>query len=152
VNGPSVGLALDAASGSVSLGLAVQAASPAIFLDRDGAPMLLDADSGLMLDAGNTAHSNARIQILATGLGRVKPGWPTGLAAPLENPPAVAATVKAYLERAPVEVTRAILAPGYVGLYLIELQLPAIVNAGPAELYIAADGQESNRVRVYLQP
>jgi len=152
VNGPSVGLALDAASGSVSLGLAVQAASPAIFLDRDGAPMLLDADSGLMLDAGNTAHSNARIQILATGLGRVKPGWPTGLAAPLENSPAVAATVKAYLERAPVEVTRAILAPGYVGLYLIELQLPAIVNAGPAELYIAADGQESNRVRVYLQP
>lgn len=152
VNGPSVGLALDAASGSVSLGLAVQAASPAIFLDRDGAPMLLDADSGLMLDAGNTAHSNARIQILATGLGRVKPGWPTGLAAPLENSPAVAATVKAYLERAPVEVTRATLAPGYVGLYLIELQLPAIVNAGPAELYIAADGQESNRVRVYLQP
>jgi uncharacterized protein (TIGR03437 family) len=152
VNGPSVDLALGAASGNVSLGLAVQAASPAIFLDRDGAPMLLDADSGLMLDAGNTAHSNARIQILATGLGRVNPGWPTGLAAPLENPPAVAANVKAYLERAPVAVTRASLAPGYVGLYLIELQLPAIVNAGPAELYIAADGQESNRVRVYLQP
>lgn len=152
VNGPSVGLALDAASGRVSIGLAVQSASPAIFLDRDGSPMLLDADSGLMLDAGNTAHSNARIQILATGLGRVKPEWPTGLAAPLEKPPAVAATVKAYLDRGPVEVTRATLAPGYVGLYLVELQLPAILNAGPAELYIAADGQESNRVRVYLQP
>jgi uncharacterized protein (TIGR03437 family) len=152
VNGPSVGLALDAASGSVSIGLAVQAASPAIFLDRDGAPMLMDADSGLMLDASNTAHSNARIQILATGLGRVKPEWPTGLAAPLEKPPAVAASVKAYLDRGAVEVTRATLAPGYVGLYLIEFQLPAIVNAGPAELYIAADGQESNRVRVYLQP
>jgi uncharacterized protein (TIGR03437 family) len=152
VNGPSVGLALDAASGSVSIGLAVQPASPAIFLDRDGAPMLLDADTGLMLDASNTAHSNARIQILATGLGRVKPEWPTGMAAPLEKPPAVAAAVKAYLDRGAVEVTRATLAPGYVGLYLIELQLPAIVNAGPAELYIAADGQESNRVRVYLQP
>jgi photosystem II stability/assembly factor-like uncharacterized protein len=84
VNGPSVGLALDAASGSVSIGLAVQPASPAIFLDRDGAPMLLDADTGLMLDASNTAHSNARIQILATGLGRVKPEWTTGMAAPLE--------------------------------------------------------------------
>ena len=44
------------------------------------------------------------------------------------------------------------LAPGYVGLYLVELQLPALVNAGPAELYITADGQESNRVRLYLEP
>jgi len=113
---------------------------------------VLDADTGLMLDSATTAHSNTRIQILATGLGRVTPQWPTGLAAPLENPPAVAANVRAYLDRTPVEVTRATLAPGYVGLYLIELQLPALVNAGPAEFYISADGQESNRVRVYLEP
>jgi uncharacterized protein (TIGR03437 family) len=150
--GSSMGLALDASSGLVTVGLAVRPASPAIFIDRDGAPMLLDADTGLMLDAANTAHSNARIQILATGLGRVKPQWPTGLAAPLENPPAVIAKVQAYLDRAPIEVTRATLAPGYVGLYLIELQLPALVNAGPAELYLTADGQESNRVRVYVEP
>jgi len=30
--------------------------------------------------------------------------------------------------------------------------LPAIVNAGPAELYITADGQESNRVRIQIEP
>ena len=150
--GPSVALALDAASGPVSVDLSVRSASPAIFVDRDGAPMLLDADTGLMLDAGNTARSNARIQILATGLGRVRPEWPTGLAAPLENPPSVVAKVQAFLDRAPIEVTRATLAPGYVGLYLIELQLPALVNAGPAELYLTTDGQESNRVRVYVEP
>ena len=51
-----------------------------------------------------------------------------------------------------VHFERATLAPGYVGLYLIELQLPALVNAGPAEFYISADGQESNRVRVHLEP
>jgi uncharacterized protein (TIGR03437 family) len=152
VNGPSLGLALDAASGKVSVGLAVQPTSPAIFVDRDGAPMLLDADTGLMLDATNTAHSNARIQVLATGLGRVQPDWPTGLPAPLQSPPTVIATVKAYLEKVPVEVTRAMLAPGYIGLYLIELQLPALVNAGPAEIYITANGQESNHVRIYLEP
>jgi uncharacterized protein (TIGR03437 family) len=150
--GPSLGLALDSASGPVAVGLPVRPASPAIFVDRDGAPMLLDADTGLMLDATNTARSNARIQILATGLGRVKPQWLTGLAAPLENPPAVIAKVQAYLDRAPIEVTRATLAPGYVGFYLIELQLPALVNAGPAELYLTTDGEESNRVRVYLEP
>jgi uncharacterized protein (TIGR03437 family) len=152
VSGKSVALALDAAAGKVSVGLAVEPTSPAIFVDRDGAPMLMDADTGLMLDAGNTARSNSRIHVLATGLGRVTPNWPTGIPAPLENPPAVKAAVRAYLDRAPIEVTRAILAPGYVGFYVIELQLPALVNAGPAELYVTADGQESNRVRVYLEP
>jgi len=105
-----------------------------------------------MLDAANAARSNARIQVLATGLGRVRPDWPTGLAAPLENPPAVATAVKAYLDREPLEVTRATLAPGYIGLYLIELQLPELVNAGPADLYVTAGGQESNHVRIYLEP
>jgi uncharacterized protein (TIGR03437 family) len=152
VSGKSIDLALDATAGRVSVGLAVEPTSPAIFVDRDGAPMLLDGDSGLMLDAGNTAKSNSRIQILATGLGRVTPDWPTGMPAPLEKPPAVRATVRAYLDRVPVEVTRSLLAPGYVGLYLVELQLPAVVNAGPAEIYISADGQESNRVRIYLEP
>ena len=121
-------------------------------MNRDGSPMILDGDSGLMLDGRNTAHSGSRLQILATGLGKVRPEWPTGMAAPLENPPAVAASVKAYLDRVPVQVTRAALAPGYIGFYLIEVQLPALVNAGPAELYITADGQESNRVQVVLEP
>jgi len=42
--------------------------------------------------------------------------------------------------------------PGYIGFYLVEVQLSEIVNAGPAELYIEAGGQPSNRVRIYLQP
>jgi uncharacterized protein (TIGR03437 family) len=145
-------LALETRTGRFTLGLPVQAVSPAIFVNRDGSPMVLDGDSGLMLDGRNTAHSGSRLQILATGLGRVRPDWPTGMAAPLENPPVVAASVKAYLDRVPVQVTQAELAPGYIGFYLIEVQLPAIVNAGPAELYITADGQESNRVQVVLEP
>jgi uncharacterized protein (TIGR03437 family) len=148
----NLSLALQTGAGRFMLGLPVQAVSPAVFVNHDGSPMILDADTGLMLDGRTTAHSNARIEILATGLGKVEPGWPTGMAAPLENPPMVAASVKAYLDRVPVQVTRATLAPGYIGFYLIELQLPAIVNAGSAELYITAEGQESNRVQVVLEP
>jgi uncharacterized protein (TIGR03437 family) len=140
VNGPTVGLSLDAASGRISVGLAVQPASPAIFVDRDGAPIVLDADTGLMLDSATTAHSNSRIQILATGLGRVTPQWATGLAAPLENPPAVQANVRAFLDRAPVQVTRATLAPATWASITVELQLPALVNASRG-FYISADGQ-----------
>jgi uncharacterized protein (TIGR03437 family) len=148
----NLSLALDTRTGHFTLGLPVQAVSPAIFVNRDGSPMILDGDSGFVLDGRNTARSGARLQILATGLGKVRPDWPTGMAAPLENPPVVAATVKAYLDRLPVEVTRAALAPGYIGFYLIEVQLPEVVNAGPAELYISADGQESNKVQVLLEP
>jgi uncharacterized protein (TIGR03437 family) len=60
--------------------------------------------------------------------------------------------VKAWLDRAPVDITRAVLAPGYVGFYLIEVEIPKIVNFGPAELYVEAAGASSNRVRVYIEP
>jgi uncharacterized protein (TIGR03437 family) len=148
----SISLALESAGKQFALGVPVKDVSPAIFIDRSGAPMVLDADNGLMFDARNLARSGSRIQILTTGLGKVRPDWPTGMAAPLQQPPAVRATIAAYLDRAPIEVLSATLAPGYVGLYLVELRLPAIVNAGPAELYLTADGQESNRVRIQLQP
>ena len=122
-----------------------------IFVARDGSPMLLDADKGVMLDAATTAHSGTRIQILATGLGRVTPEWPTGVAAPLENAPRVAGKVRLFGPRS-VEVTRAELAPGYVGFYLVEITVPKISNYGPAELYVDVDGNASNRVRVYIEP
>ncbi len=125
--------------------------SPAIFVDPDGTPMILDADSGEMLDASKPARSGARIQILATGLGRVDPAWPTGAPGPSVNPPRVVAPLRAYLDQRQIEIGRAVLAP-YVGFYLIEIELPRIVNAGPAELYVEAAGQPSNHVRLYIEP
>lgn len=153
VQGSTLRVAIESRSGAaLQFGLALQTASPAIFLDRDGAPMVLDAESGVMLDALSPARSGNRIQILAAGMGKVRPEWPAGVAAPLEAPPAVVARVRAWLDRNPVDVTRAVLAPGYIGFYLIEIELPKIVNYGPAELYIEADGRESNRVRLYIEP
>ncbi len=148
-SGTNLALSLD---GLRAMDLPLRPTSPGIFVDRDGTPMLLDGDSGVLLDAMTPARSNGRVQVLATGLGRVQPEWPAGAPAPAGNTPRVVAQVKAYLDREPVEVTRAILAPGYVGFYLVEIQMPKIVNYGPAELYIEADGQGSNRVRVYIEP
>jgi hypothetical protein len=62
------------------------------------------------------------------------------LAAPLEDPPVVAASIRAHLDGSPVEATRAALAPGYIRFYLIEVQLPAITNAGVSELRIGGRG------------
>lgn len=150
--GTSLALAIEAAGGTLTFGLPLQTAAPAIFVDGEGAPMVLDADSGVLLDPMKPARSNSRIQILATGLGQVRPRWPSGIPAPAENTPAVVAPVRVLLDGAPVEVTRATLAPGYVGFYVVEIEIPKLVNAGPAELYLEVDGQPSNRVRVYIEP
>jgi uncharacterized protein (TIGR03437 family) len=150
--GNSVSLALQASDGRTILSpVPLEPAAPGILTDREGSPTVLDADTGLLLDAMNPAHSRARIQVLATGLGRVNPDWPTGLPGPTENPPQVAAKVQAFLDRQPVEVTRAVLAP-YIGFYLVELEVPKIVNYGPAELFLEVNGQGSNRVRIYIEP
>ena len=135
-------------SSSLPMGLT----APAIWVNPDGSPFLLDADN-FMLDAARRTHARARIQILATGLGAVRPYWEAGTPAPLENPPEVVTDVTAWLDGAPVQVTRrAVLAPGLIGFYLVEIEIPSIVNFGPAELYIEAEGQQSNHVRVYIEP
>jgi uncharacterized protein (TIGR03437 family) len=150
--GPSVSLALRTAAGTITRDLAILPVSPTIMVGQDGAAMLWDADTGLPIDFQNPAHAGARIQVWATGLGRVRPDWPAGLPAPLDSPPAVAAQVSAWLDRTPLEVTRATLVPGYVGFYLVEIQLPLAVNIGASELSVSAGGQESNRVQITLEP
>jgi len=149
--GPSVNLSLQTTSSLVTRELTVQPVSPAILVGLDGVPMLWDADSGLPLDSRNGAHSSGRLQIWATGLGKVRPDWRAGIPAPMENVPEVVAPVRVYLDGSPIQVTRATLLPKYVGFYLIEVQLPSIVNTGTSELYINAGGQDSNRVQIVLE-
>ena len=151
--GPTVALALHTAAGTtVDRDLRVQPVSPAILVNRDGLPALFDADSGMPIGAGNAAYSGQRIQIMATGLGKVRPDWVTGRPAPAENPPAVVAGVRTYLDRNPVSTNAATLAPGYVGFYLVEVQLPVVSNYGAMELHLSVDGQESNRVQIVIVP
>lgn len=150
VSGDSLQISLSGAAGNVTLGLPLRRVSPSILIDRDGTPLLLNAESGIQLDAMNPARGGMLVQILAGGLGRVEPQWPTGMPAPLENVPRVVSPVRVLLDGAPVEVTRATLAPGYVGYYLVEVRLPEFLNTGAAELVVESEGNPSNRVRVYI--
>jgi len=150
--GPNVALALETATGNVHVVQAVQPVSPAILISHDGVAEIIDADTDLPIDGRNAAHSNGRLKIMATGLGRVRPDWPAGRPAPLQNAPVVVAGVRAYLDGVPIQVTKAALAGGYVGFYEVEVQLPTITNAGTSELKISADGQESNKVQIVIEP
>ena len=113
--GPNVTLALVTGNGDVRLGMQVQPVSPAIFVGHDGTPILQDAETGLLLDARKAAHSGAHLLVSATGLGKVTPDWPAGRTAPVDNPPVVTATIRAFINGAPVPVTRATLAGGFIG-------------------------------------
>jgi len=66
--------------------------------------------------------------------------------------PSVVEPVAAYLNGSALEVIRAILAPGYIGYYLVEVRLPAIVNSGPAELFLSSGNTQTNKVRLYIEP
>jgi uncharacterized protein (TIGR03437 family) len=145
-------VAIEAAGERWTAPLTVKDAAPAIFVDAEGAPLILDAASSLVLDPNVGVRAASTIQLLATGLGKVSPEWPTGVPAPLDSPPAVNATVTAFLDGSPVKMNKATLAPGYVGYYVVELQIPSIVNRGAGELRIVMNGEESNRVKLYLEP
>ncbi len=136
-------------AGPLNFGMALRPIAPAILTDGDGFPVIIDANSGLQVDALNPVRPGARLQVLATGLGRVRPDWPAGMAAPSEHPPEVLAGVRVLLDGAPMKVARSILAPGYVGFYLVEFDAPEFLNSGVAEVVIEGAGQTSNAVRVY---
>ncbi len=74
--------------GALTFQVPLRSVSPAIFVDPEGTPLIMDAASGILLDSSKPARASSRIQVLATGFGQVKPDWPTGLAAPLNDPPA----------------------------------------------------------------
>jgi uncharacterized protein (TIGR03437 family) len=150
-SGTRIAVVLDSSVGSSTHTLALQSASPAIFVDADGTPLITDADTGLLLDGSTPVRPGTRLQIFATGLGRVRPDWPAGIPAPLQDVPQVIAPVRVLLDREPLDVTRATLAPGYVGLYLIEVELSSVLNDGTAELLLEVDGQVSNRVKLYVE-
>jgi uncharacterized protein (TIGR03437 family) len=144
----SLGLDLSGEGRQVRLDLDLAATSPAIFTDREGAPLLVHAETGELLDPSQPLRSGDRIQILLTGLGRVEPAWPAGLAAPVNNPPRVTAPVSVWLNGQTLAVTRAELAPGYVGFYVVETQMPPVLDDGSAELRVEAGGRSSQPIRL----
>ena len=77
------------------------------------------------------------------------PEWRAGVPAP-EDPPIVVAQVEARLNGEAVEVTHATLAPGYVGLYLVEIQLPGLLDAGTADFSLRVNGDDSNHVKIVV--
>jgi len=150
-SGEQLSLSLRTPAGTTQIGYPLADVSPAVFVDR-GNPLILDAGTGVLLNARHPAIAGGHILILATGLGKVRPEWPTGVPAPLEDPPATVQPVKAYLNGVPLRVLSSTLAGGYIGTYMIEVEVPSVLNSGTAELTLEIGGRSSNAVRIYTEP
>ena len=150
-NGNSLDLTLWSGAQKFALSAPFARVSPTIFIE-EGAPLVLDAGSGAVVGIHRPARPGSRLLIMATGLGRVVPDWPAGFAAPLVDPPKPAASIGASLNGAPLRVIAAQLAGGYIGTYIVEIELPATAPPGVGILRIYADGVGSNEAGLMIEP
>ena len=138
---------------SVPLSIIVAAASPGIFTlngEGHGPGMILHVDSSQLVTATNPAQLGESLAVYCTGLGPVNP--PVSPGEPTPGPaPETIATPLATLAGIPAEVSFSGLAPGYVGLYLVIVRVPAGISPGVQDLQLIADGVASNKVTVAVQ-
>lgn len=93
------------------------------------------------------------VQVFATGMGATQPAVATGLPSPSTEPLArVVTPVTATVGGLAAQVQFAGLAPGFVGLYQVNVQIPAGVVPGPAvPVVLLQNGVSSNTVSIALQ-
>ena len=119
----------------------VASAQPGIFLAGEGGA-ILDAQSQLV-NASNPAQRGTVLQIFATGLGQTDPPAESGQGAPAFSQVLVTVTVTIGGVEAPVQYQG--LAPGFVGLYQVNVLLPTTVEPGDSvEVVIRQNGVPSN--------
>jgi uncharacterized protein (TIGR03437 family) len=117
----------------------------------NGQGAILDASYHLV-DSSNPAAAGSTVLIFCTGLGAVTNQPPTGSPAgdtPLSE---TAITPTVTIGGAPAQVTFSGLAPGYVGLYQVNVQVPAgLAATNAAPVAISGAGAASNTVTMALQ-
>lgn len=151
-NSPTLTVNLNGSS-STPITLPLAPSAPGIFtVTQNGAGRgaILHAASGAAVTADNPARPGELLEVFATGLGAVTPDIPTGsqaLSSPLSTT-RITPTVTIAGADAPVEFAE--LAPGFVGLYQINVQVPSELPTGEQPLALTSNGVRSNSVTVSL--
>lgn len=134
--------------------ITVATTRPAIFtLNQQGTGQgaILNQDNSPN-SASNPAARGGVAQIFATGLGATNPAVASGQAAPSDPPAVVTNPVTVTLGEVSAPVQFQGLAPGFVGLYQINVEVPAAVAPGPeVAVVLTQNGVASNTVTVAVQ-
>jgi uncharacterized protein (TIGR03437 family) len=119
--------------------------TPGIFTtggDGQSAPVIVHAKDYTLVTSQNPAHAGEYLTIFCTGLGVTTPNIRSGDAAP---PIPASAQTKLFVPLG--QLTYAGLAPGYAGLYQVNVKLDDNLTPGLELFYISS----SNVVPLYLQ-
>lgn len=135
--------------GSTARNVNVIATDPGVFSTAGGMPVVVHANDFSLVTQQNPAHSGEYLAVFCTGLGATDPAAITG------QPAATAARIKASVfaeidTGAEITVSYAGLAPGLVGLYQLNFQLPK-EPTGARELLFEVGSSVSNHVILRVQ-
>ncbi len=155
--GPSVPAQLVRADGSSLISnFPLSAAAPGIFtlpMSGRGQAAVLNQDSSLNFGT-NPAARGSVIQIFATGAGETDPPLLAGEPAPVSGNPLILTRVQPTVTIGGLNarVLFSGMAPGWVGLWQINAEVPQDVAPGPAvPMTITAGGVASNTVTIAVQ-
>lgn len=127
----------------------VRNTAPGIFLLPLGRAAAVNQD-GSVNSPGHPAPPNSPVAVYATGLGTVSPPVPVGAPAPVDSLSRATATVTATVGGQPAVVLFAGLAPGYAGLYQVNLVVPQLVT-GDYPVQISAGDVTSNTATISIR-
>ncbi|HXM42911.1 MAG TPA: glycoside hydrolase family 30 beta sandwich domain-containing protein [Bryobacteraceae bacterium] len=132
----------------------IAAAGPAIFT-LYGSPEAAALNQDYAVNSqDNPAGPGQAVLLFGTGLGAVSPAVPTGAAASADTLSYVSAKVTATVGGTPADVLFAGLAPGFAGLWQVNLALPSgVAGAAPVTLpvIVSVAGVASNTVTVWVE-
>ena len=94
------------------------------------------------------AAKGSYISVYASGLGAVNPALTAGAVPPVSPLSNVSGTITAYIGGAPAAVQFAGAAPGYPGLYQLNLQVPTEIPSGLLPMVLTINGVSSAGVTV----
>jgi len=126
----------------------VESTFPGLFALRSGGEGQAKAvnQDGTVNSPQAPAKRGGYVTVYATGLGAVAPGSAAGQVPPAAGPLSVATnTVAASIGGVPAAVSYAGLAPGIVGAYQVNIQVPEAATAGYREIIISNAGRPSQR-------
>jgi uncharacterized protein (TIGR03437 family) len=123
-------------------------AGPGIFTLNSlgtGDAAAIDAVTYALVTSSRPIAAGGYIGIYCTGLGAVSPAATTG-AVPANPPPQTTVKPDVRIDGQPATVLWAGLAPGFVGLYQVNAQVPATLTPGTHQLQVVVNGAASNTV------
>lgn len=140
----SVTIRVSGGGSTTVTGVAIQALKPGIFdyVDTNGqrTAVALRPD-GSYISAGNPARLGENIRVFAAGLGQTSPSTGTNQVGGRDQN--VSATVIAGINNEGVRMISAKLVEGSVGVYIVEMEIPANTTTGAARnVAIAATGAD----------